>query len=1045
MLINAVIILDNALIIVMIIIPPIIIGTPNVIIANTISNSITNPPDVCFITLKYYIIQIGRNDIIMSNEIIKPNIYSVINGTESSPNTYTDIGYIDDRGDPSIPTINWKVVDPGNATAMTVAEYIHSLNNTDPEKMIQCHVTAPVSSPANIASMLKEHWSDLCGGTWEIIFQANSNREGPDQYSQAILQFYKTVYTPLISINLNGSIYSVSYTLSTPIQACPSVSWIVNDDIMHSESMTIEEYLISSDGTGTRINSIYPSSGGSIGSNLSKYWGSLADGKYELRLQANNNKYTIYDYKTFNFTFTKYTNSAPTITPSKTDLREISAWPGLTYTVKDVNNDLVTFTEKCGSKSHTIPISATAAGVNQSSYVNNYFNELSYGSHTITATVIDGNKASNSCTVSFTKVLPPNSAPTVSPSSKAHGSSNTYKTLDGWTVNDAEGGVITYTEVLNDTTTLQSGTVTLSAGGSQVIASMFDQNRWNTCSFGAHTVKFTATDSRGASVIGTQTFTKTNYLPEITAITPESLGTVHTDPKIQYRVTDKDSAYTITEYIDNNATGTTYPNISPNTTTTKTAVLNYSNLTFDTHKFKVVVQDLTTNLTVEKTWTFTRGYNAPIISGNDGAYGTYSGAPTITYEVYDPDNLRYSIIEYIDGNIFYSKDGCTGTYKGSMNLASPWPSLSNGNHTIKIVATNTGNISATRTWTVVKDNKAPTISGNNVNLGNINSVLTYDYTVFDPEGDAFTVTEKVDGTILKTYTNCTGNKSFTLDLNTLTTSNKRRWDELSYNAVHTVDIVASDNQGQSATRTISFTKVNMPPTAPEFVTLTTGMRRGNRENNFTFDVEIKPNVDPDGDTQYLSVEAATNFSFTENVRVFEPTSYHKKAPDGSTWIECVSASNTDVVAGYIYKIPVSGLTENTEWYLRLVTTDKTGSGEVVKSTPIQISIGDTLEIETYPKDCLNNRPLYIRVEMNANIDPLADITVYTCNNAYDTSPTWEDCTAEYKNSTAYTYKNSTKTAATWAIAVRVKVVANNATGPIGISNLCISAKRQITT
>lgn len=974
--------------------------------------------------------------------------WPIVNNTTYPQSTYTISGEIE-----ASPLIKWQIF-CDTTSYVNVEEYVIPIVNgvAGSGTMVQSR-TIQSSEFSNGNITIDSKFTDVIIPTTTGTYQISVRLSTTDgKTSSGWVQFTKVPAKPKINPIVNSTSYDAeNYTIPDSIRNCPSVSWNITDPIMNSDDLTVAEFLFyivnGQIANSIKIREERPVARGVHKSKISDYWNSLDDGQWQLVLQVNNNLFTINDYSQSIVSFTKNTNNAPTISSSTSNLGPIysASQINLNYTIKDPDADKLIFVETCGGNSFAMELDSSASGNIQGTQLGGWFNSLNTGDYTITASVNDGRGGTASCTVSFTKVLPPNSAPTISPSSIAHGSSNTFKSLNNWAITDAEGGVITCTEVLDDTTTLWSGSITVSAGVPYTVTSKFDQTRWNTCGFGAHTVKFTATDSRGASVSGTQTFTKANYLPEITAITSENLGTVHADPKIQYKVTDKDSNYTITEYIDNTQTGTTYPNISANTTTTKTAVLNYSNLTFDTHKFKVVVQDLTTNLTVEKTWTFTRGYNAPIISGNDGAYGTYSGAPTITYEVYDPDNLRYSIIEYIDGNIFYSKDGCTGTYKGSMDLSTPWPSLSNGNHTIKIVATNTGNISATRTWTVVKDNKAPTISGNNVNLGNINSVLTYDYTVFDPEGDTFTVTEKVDGTILKTYTNCTGNKSFTLDLNTLTTSNKRRWDELSYNAVHTVDIVASDNQGQSATRTISFTKVNMPPTAPEFVTLTTGMRRGNRENNFTFDVEIKPNVDPDGDTQYLSVEAATNFSFTENVRVFEPTSYHKKAPDGSTWIECVSASNTDVVAGYIYKIPVSGLTENTEWYLRLVTTDKTGSGEVVKSTPIQISIGDTLEIETYPKDCLNNRPLYIRVEMNANIDPLADITVYTCNNAYDTSPTWEDCTAEYKNSTAYTYKNSTKTAATWAIGVRVKVVANNATGPIGISNLCISAKRQITT
>ena len=45
--------------------------------------------------------------------------------------------------------------------------------------------------------------------------------------------------------------------------------------------------------------------------------------------------------------------------------------------------------------------------------------------------------------------------------------------------------------------------------------------------------------------------------------------------------------------------------------------------------------------------------------------------------------------------------------------------------------------------------------------------------------------------------------------------------------------------------------------------------------------------------------------------------------------------------------------------------------------------------------------------------------IYACNNAYDTSPTWEEITTGYLNKQAHTFINSTKTDTNWGISTKI--------------------------
>lgn len=96
-------------------------------------------------------------------------------------------------------------------------------------------------------------------------------------------------------------------------------------------------------------------------------------------------------------------------------------------------------------------------------------------------------------------------------------------------------------------------------------------------------------------------------------------------------------------------------------------------------------------------------------------------------------------------------------------------------------------------------NQPPVISGSNADLGIKRADFTYQYSVTDPDGDAVNVVEKIDGKTIAMKNAITLGATQTLSVsgNTFTALT---------NAKHTITITATDSAGNSAVRTLTFTK-----------------------------------------------------------------------------------------------------------------------------------------------------------------------------------------------------------------------------------------------
>ncbi len=97
-------------------------------------------------------------------------------------------------------------------------------------------------------------------------------------------------------------------------------------------------------------------------------------------------------------------------------------------------------------------------------------------------------------------------------------------------------------------------------------------------------------------------------------------------------------------------------------------------------------------------------------------------------------------------------------------------------------------------------NRPPTISGTDTDLGVISDPPSLTYSVSDPEGQSFTITEYLDGEVLRTFSGVAG-QEYTVTIPT------DKWLRTSL-AQHTLKVRATDSAGQYSERIYTFTRTD---------------------------------------------------------------------------------------------------------------------------------------------------------------------------------------------------------------------------------------------
>lgn len=310
-------------------------------------------------------------------------------------------------------------------------------------------------------------------------------------------------------------------------------------------------------------------------------------------------------------------------------------------------------------------------------------------------------------------------------------------------------------------------------------------------------------------------------------------------------------------------------------------------------------------------------------------------------------------------------------------------------------------------------NAAPLISDTDKNLGDFSTPLSKTYSVTDDNTNGFKLEEKLDNEVIRTMHNQT-NGSFTLNLS-------ERWQSLS-NGTHTIKIVATDSEGEMSTRTFTFKKTNTPPKKP-----VVDYPRNNMRTGRNFDVIFRPQTDYENNAQNFEVEIASNDSFTADVKRFNVL----KKKVGGGWQNADNFNNAD--ENTQFKISVS-LNDDTGKYVRVSTTDPSGSNIKNYSDIVKISTVNVLKIQTNPLE-VEYLPKSAIVNMACAIDENATIIVELSNNATDAHPVWENATDSFQNQTYHVFTNTQKTSDQFAVAARITVNANDAMGEISISSV----------
>lgn len=105
--------------------------------------------------------------------------------------------------------------------------------------------------------------------------------------------------------------------------------------------------------------------------------------------------------------------------------------------------------------------------------------------------------------------------------------------------------------------------------------------------------------------------------------------------------------------------------------------------------------------------------------------------------------------------------------------------------------------------------------------------------------------------------------------------------------------------------------------------------------------------------------------------------------------------------------------------IKIKITDAYGQSSVrnytFKKTFTGIDITNSI---AYPSTTL---PTKIKISVDRYIAEGSSFTVYACNNGFDSSPNWEDCTQSVINESAYTFNNTITTYGTYGVKVRVVV------------------------
>ena len=370
----------------------------------------------------------------------------------------------------------------------------------------------------------------------------------------------------------------------------------------------------------------------------------------------------------------------------------------------------------------------------------------------------------------------------------------------------------------------------------------------------------------------------------------------------------------------------------------------------------------------------------PLISDSDRNLGDKNQDFTIEYTVNDSDSGDVlTATESIDGRTTKSF-APTRNFKNTITVNVR--ELSLGPHTVKVIVTDGQGGTATRTWTFNRVNSAPTISGTDTNLGDKNIGFTYNYTVNDADGDAVTVVEMLNDETLRTINNAPKGEQLSVSI----TSEKLY--ALGLNTVNNLVITATDGQGGTTYRRLTFKRTNSAP-AISGQDEDLGQQTGSFAEKYTV-------TDVEGDNVVV-----TEFVDDKQIRSYQATLGQEETIE-------LSRENWLVLANGDHQLRVEAVDGNFATSVRVWNFSK-------KETVIAFQFAQPEETDARATKILITPTWHIEGSV---------AKVEACNNAFDDSPAWEDITAQVAINRVYNFLNESKTAEKWGVNVRFTITKN---------------------
>ena len=322
----------------------------------------------------------------------------------------------------------------------------------------------------------------------------------------------------------------------------------------------------------------------------------------------------------------------------------------------------------------------------------------------------------------------------------------------------------------------------------------------------------------------------------------------------------------------------------------------------------------------------------------------------------------------------------TQIYKGSSRSFSDTVAVGTGTVQYRVKAYDSYGVESgyrTSNLITVVNNSTPTISGKDTDLGGKKAPFIIDVSVSDRDNDPVDIIAKLNGSVIKTITNAKKDSNYTIRIEGDT------FNKLALNARNEIEISATDGKATSYRR-YYFTRVN---SAPEIKVTTTDFGTKNLPFSFKYTV-----TDSEGDpTSVRILYGEKVLQAIKSVPLGKEQTFTFKKLDFS-------------------QIPAGDIVIKIE-----ATDDKGGTSAKIISFKKEINGCGYV----FKKDTKANST-QVLISVSRKIDEKSTFKTLACNNANDSNPAWEDVTDSLEK--IYNFKNTAKTASTWAIGVKVEVV-----------------------